>query len=141
MARLAGIEMNDNWKLAYALTRINGIGWKTSDKIMSDSKMDVAKRMRDLNPEDLALLTSKLDGYTTEGDLIRQIRSNIQRLKEIGTYRGGRHSRGLPVRGQRTRTNARTKRGKRKTVGAFKKEVLTKMAPGTDAKDGGKDGK
>ncbi|HWA52166.1 MAG TPA: 30S ribosomal protein S13 [Patescibacteria group bacterium] len=127
MARLAGIEMNDNLRLAYALTRINGIGWSKSEEIMKALKMDESKRLKDLGPDDFSVITTKLDEYTTEGDLVRQIRGNIARLREIGTYRGTRHAKALPVRGQRTRTNARTKRGKRKTVGAFKKEVLTKM--------------
>jgi small subunit ribosomal protein S13 len=127
MARLAGIEMNDKDRVAYALTRINGIGWSSAIEIMNLIKMDQAKRMSELTTEELALLAAKLDEYTTEGDLVRKIRSDIQRLREIGAYRGIRHARGLPVRGQRTKTNARTKRGKRKTVGAFKKEALTKM--------------
>jgi small subunit ribosomal protein S13 len=139
MARLAGIEMNDNWRLAYALTRINGIGWNLSDKIMADLKMDTTKRLKDLGPDDFSKLTENLDQYAIEGDLVRKVRSDIQRLRDIGAYRGVRHSRGLPARGQRTRTNARTKRGKRKTVGAFKKEVLTKM--GTGAKEESKDAK
>src|SRR5579859_5666705 len=130
MARLAGIEMKDKDRLVYALTRINGIGWPKAEEIMKALKLDESKRMADLNPEELASVTAKLDEYVTEGDLVRKVRSDIQRLRDIGTYRGLRHARGLPVRGQRTRTNARTKRGKRKTVGAFKKEVLTKMAPG-----------
>lgn len=137
MARLAGIEMNDNWRVIYALTRINGIGWSLSKKIVVDLKLDEHKRMKDFTPEELATITAKLEEYPIEGDLVRQIRGNIQRLREIGTYRGLRHARSLPVRGQRTRTNARTKRGKRKTIGAFKKEALTKMAAG--AKEESKD--
>ena len=140
MARLAGIEMNDKWKLEYALTRINGIGWSLATKIVTDLKIDDSKRIADLSAEDLAGVAGKLDKYPIEGDLIRRIRGNIQRLRDIGTYRGIRHARGLPVRGQRTRTNARTKRGKRKTVGAFKKEVLAKTAQ-VAAKEGAKDGK
>lgn len=139
MARLAGIEMNDKDRLIYALTRINGIGWSLSEKIMADLKIDSSTRMKDLSPEDLAKITTQLDEYTTEGDLSRKIRSDIQRLRNIGTYRGLRHSHNLPVRGQRTRTNARTKRGKRKTIGAFKKETLTKMQ--TNQKEEPKDAK
>jgi small subunit ribosomal protein S13 len=140
MARLAGIEMNDNWRLVYSLTRINGVGWSMADKIMNDLKMDTSKRLKDLSSDDLAKIANELEKYATEGDLNRKIRSDIQRLRDIGSYRGVRHTRGLPSRGQRTRTNARTKRGKRKTVGAFKKEVLTKMST-PDAKEGGKDAK
>ena len=124
MARLSGVELNDRWKLDYALTRLKGIGWTLSEKLLADLKFDGHKRLSELSAEDLAKLTAKLDEYTIEGDLIRQIRGNIARLQSIGAYRGVRHSRGLPARGQRTRRNARTKRGKRKTVGAFKKEAL-----------------
>lgn len=130
MARLAGIEMNDKWKVDYALTRIHGIGWSTAEKILSKLKVDSSKRFSDLDPNDLARITTELEGYPIEGDLARKVRSDIQRLRDIGSYRGVRHARGLPVRGQKTRTNARTKRGKRKTVGAFKKEVLSKMTTG-----------
>lgn len=138
MARLAGIEMNDNWRVIYALTRIHGIGWKLSTDIMHDLKMDEATRLKELGNEELAKITNKLDEYTIEGDLTRKIRGDIQRLREIGAYRGTRHAKGLPARGQRTRTNARTKRGKRKTVGAFKKEVLTKMTTNAKEEDGKK---
>ncbi|SRR5258708_2430835 len=124
MARLAGIEMNDKWRLAYALTRINGIGWSLSDKIMTELKIDQSKRLSEVSADDFSRITTVLEKYSIEGDKVRQVRSDIQRLRDIGSYRGVRHSRGLPSRGQRTKTNARTKRGKRKTVGAFKKEVL-----------------
>jgi len=139
MARLAGIEMNDNWRLVYALTRINGVGWTRAEKIVTGLKIDPAKRLREIGPEEMTAITNELEAFPIEGDLVRNVRSNIQRLREIGTYRGLRHARGLPVRGQRTKTNARTKRGKRKTVGAFKKEVLAKTAQtaqkeGTNAK-------
>lgn len=137
MARLAGIEMNDNDRVIYALTRINGIGWPIARKIMNKLKMDESKRIKELGPDDLTLISTELEKFVVEGDLIRQIRTNIQRLKEIGSYRGIRHNKSLPVRGQRTKTNARTKRGKRKTIGAFKKEVLAKTAV-TAQKEGGK---
>ncbi len=140
MARLAGIEMNDNHRVVYALTRINGVGWPRAQKIMTELKMDESKRMKELGPDDLTAITSKLDEFPIEGDLVRKIRSDIQRLKEIGSYRGTRHNRSLPVRGQRTKTNARTKRGKRKTIGAFKKDVLSKQ-PTVAPKEGAKDAK
>ncbi len=138
MARIAGLEMKDQDRVVYALTRINGIGWPMAHKIMTAVKMDEAKRIKELGPEELTALTNELDGYTTEGDLVRQIRSNIQRLRDIGSYRGSRHAHGLPVRGQRTKTNARTKRGKRKTVGAFKKEVLATKAQAATKEESGK---
>lgn len=134
MARIAGLELQDNWKVDYALTRIRGVGWSSSKQILDGLKIDSTKRVSDLSPDDLAKIGAKLEDYTIEGDLERVIRGNISRLQSIGSFRGIRHSRSLPVRGQRTRTNARTKRGKRKTVGAFKKEVLTKQQ--TDAKVG-----
>ncbi len=127
MARLSGVELSDNWKVDYALTRIKGIGWKKAMAILSELKMESSKRVKDLTGEELAKITAKAEESPIEGELVRKVRGDIQRLRNIGSYRGVRHGRGLPVRGQRTRTNARTKRGKRKTVGAFKKEVLTKM--------------
>jgi small subunit ribosomal protein S13 len=129
MARISGIELQDNWKADFALTRIKGIGWPLSRKVMKDSKVDSKKRVKDLSADDIAKITAQLENYTTEGELIRTVRGNIQRLQAIGSYRGLRHGKNLPSRGQRTKTNARTKRGKRKTVGAFKKEALAKMAP------------
>lgn len=128
MARLVGIELQDNWKVDYALTRIKGIGWTTSKKILSDTKLGSDKRVSDLSADDIAKITTALEAFPTEGDLLRVVRNNVQRLKVTGTYRGKRHAHGLPVRGQRTKSNARTKRGKRRTVGAFKKDMLTKMS-------------
>ncbi len=127
MARIAGIELVDNWRVDYALTRIKGIGWSLSKSILASLKIDPSKRLTDVSPEELAKISTKLDEYSIEGELARTVRGNISRLQTIGSYRGLRHAKNLPARGQRTRTNARTKRGKRKTVGAFKKAVLTQM--------------
>lgn len=127
MARIAGVELNDNWKVDFALTRIRGIGWSLSKKLMDELKLDSTKRVSQLTSDEIAKISSGLEKYPTEGELVRVVRGNIQRLSAIGSYRGMRHTKNLPVRGQRTKTNARTKRGKRKTVGAFKKEVLTKL--------------
>ncbi len=127
MARIVGVELNDNWKLDFALTRIKGIGWNTSWKILSELGIPFKKLVGDLTSEELNKISSKLENFTIEGDLVRKVKEDITRLKQIGSYRGMRHSRLLPVRGQRTRHNARTKRGKRKTVGAFRKEMLAKM--------------
>jgi small subunit ribosomal protein S13 len=132
MARLSGVELNDNWKLDYALTRIKGIGWTLSEKVLADLKYAKTTRVSDLSNEELSKLANAVEAYPIEGDLIRLVRGNVGRLQTIGAYRGVRHSRGLPTRGQRTRRNARTKRGKRKTVGAFKKEELAKQT--TDKK-------
>ena len=127
MARIAGIDLQDNWKVDYALTNIKGLGWTLSGKIMEAAKIDHAKRVSDLTADEVAKIGTELEKYSIEGDLVRDVRGNVQRLQVIGSYRGARHSHNLPSRGQRTRTNGRTKRGKRKTVGAFKKEMLSKM--------------
>lgn len=130
MARISGVELQNKWRVDFALTRIKGIGWTLSKKILDGLKVDPSKRVSDLTGEDLSKITTRVEEYPVEGELARKVRGDIQRLRDISSYRGVRHSRGLPVRGQRTRTNARTKRGKRKTVGAFKKEALTKMTQG-----------
>jgi small subunit ribosomal protein S13 len=130
MSRIAGVDLQDNWKVDFALTKIKGLGWSLSRDVMKNAKIDSKKRVSDLTADEIAKISTELEKYSIEGDLIRTIRGNIQRLQVIGSYRGVRHTKGLPVRGQRTRTNARTKRGKRKTVGAFKKEMLTKMTAG-----------
>jgi len=126
MARIAGVELQDNWKVDYALTKIKGIGWSLSKSILKSAGIDTVKRVSDLTSKDVSKITSKLDKYAVEGELLRQIRTNITRLKTTKSYRGVRHANGLPSRGQRTKSNARTKRGKRKTVGAYKKEALAK---------------
>jgi len=127
MARIAGIDLKDNWRVDYALTHVKGIGWSRSEKILKDTKIKPETRVSKLSTEDLSLINSQLDGIMVEGDLIRKVRENVQRLKAIHAYRGIRHNRGLPARGQRTKSNARTKRGKRRTVGAFRKEELAKQ--------------
>jgi small subunit ribosomal protein S13 len=96
--------------------------------------IDSKKRTSELTSDEISKVSTELEKYQIEGDLVRSVRENVQRLQVIGSYRGVRHTRGLPVRGQRTRTNARTKRGKRKTVGAFKKELLSKISAGKDEK-------
>ncbi len=131
MARISGIELNDKWRIDYALTRIKGIGWAMSTKLLEALKFDVSRRVKDFTPEEINTITGKVEEFPTEGDLVRRVKSNINRLQAIGSYRGIRHTKGLPVRGQRTKTNARTKRGKRKTVGAFKKEALAKAKTAT----------
>ncbi len=132
MARIAGIELQDKWKVDYALTNIKGIGWALSEKILDSVGIKNTKRISDLSSEDIAKIASELEKHSTEGDLARNVRTNIQRLQQIGSYRGTRHQKGLPARGQRTR------RGKRKTVGAFKKEQLVKQKQ-TQQQKGGKE--
>lgn len=127
MARLSGIDLPDNKKIDYSLTLIFGVGWKLSRDILKQTGVDSAKRTKDLTEHEVNAISKALETYVVEGDLRREVRQNIQRLRDISSYRGSRHSKGLPLYGQRTRSNARTKRGKRKTVGAFKKEAITKQ--------------
>ena len=133
MARISGIDLKDAWRVDYALTNIKGIGWTLSKKILLSLKIDSRKRVSDLSGSEITKVTSELEKYLTEGELARVVRSNVARLKQTGSYRGTRHTKALSARGQRTRRNARTKRGKRKTVGAFKKEMLSKMQQQTKA--------
>ena len=122
MPRIAGIDLPRDKRVEIALTYIYGIGRTTAMKIIAQTGIDPATRMRDITEDEAARLREVIEkGYTIEGDKRREVQTNIQRLIEIGTYRGMRHRRGLPVRGQRTRTNARTRKGKRKTVAGKKK--------------------
>ena len=121
MARIKNVELPKEKRTEIGLTYIYGIGRSTATKICADAKVDPSKRIKDLTPEDEAALRKEVDKYTTEGDLRREVALNIKRLTEIGCYRGLRHRRGLPVRGQRTKTNARTRKGPRKLVSKSKK--------------------
>jgi len=125
MAIIAGVNIPDNQRLEIALTAIYGIGRTTSKKIVGDLGMGDTTRARDLTDEDLARVRSAVErtGLLIEGDLRRETQLNIRRLTDIQTFRGVRHRRGLPVRGQRTKTNARTKRGRRQTVAGRKRVV------------------
>lgn len=128
MARLFGIILPDNKRTDYALTLLYGIGWSLAEKVLDQAKVDPSKRVRDLSEADLKKITALIEKtYRVEGDLREELNTNIKTLRDMGSYRGSRHMRGLPARGQRTKSNARTKRGKRKTVGALKKEVWAKM--------------
>jgi len=124
VARIAGVDIPNNKRVEIALTYIFGIGPTTSKQIVHDSRLNAQTRVKDLTEEEVNRLREIIDrDYKVEGDLRREVAMNIKRLTEIGCYRGVRHRRGLPVHGQRTRTNARTKRGTRRTVGAHKKAV------------------
>lgn len=117
MARVAGIDIPDGQRLDYSLRRIYGIGPVIAKDLVIKAAVDGNPRVRDLSEEQLALIREVIDReYKVEGDLRREVNGNIRRLIDIGSYRGQRHRRGLPLRGQRTKTNARTKRGARKTV-------------------------
>lgn len=127
MVRLGGQNLKDNNRIEFALTSIYGIGWKRSADILKQTRIKPETKVGDLSDENIQSLQAVLSTYKVEGDLREEINSSIKRLGEIGSYRGMRHYRGLPARGQRTRSNGRTRRGKKKTVGSFKKEDLAKM--------------
>ena len=122
MARIAGVDIPNEKCVGISLTYIYGIGRTTAKKILAETKIDEAIRVKNLTDEQLTAIRNEVAKYHTEGDLRREVALNIKRLTEIGCYRGIRHKRGLPVHGQRTRTNARTRKGKRKTL-ANKKEA------------------
>ncbi|KKQ75073.1 MAG: 30S ribosomal protein S11 [Candidatus Woesebacteria bacterium GW2011_GWB1_38_5] len=107
MARISGQELSEKDRVLYALTKIKGIGMSLSHKIMKDAGISEDKRMRDMSPEDISKITEAVEKYPVEGDLVRRVRGNITRLQQTGSYRGSRHSKNLPSRGQRTRHNAR----------------------------------
>jgi small subunit ribosomal protein S13 len=116
MARIEGVDLPRNKRVVIALTYIYGIGRTRSDEILEATGIDPSIRVRDLTEDEVSLLRNAVSDYTTEGDLRREVQLNIKRLQEIQSYRGLRHRNNLPVRGQRTKTNARTRRGKPKTV-------------------------
>jgi small subunit ribosomal protein S13 len=117
VARIAGVDLPKNKRTEIALTYIYGIGKTSSQQILDQAGINPDVRVKDLTEEDATRLRVIIDrDYKVEGDLRREVTQNVKRLQEIGSYRGLRHRRGLPVRGQRTRTNARTKRGSRRTV-------------------------
>ena len=127
MARIAGVDIPQQKRAVIALTYIHGIGNTTAEKIVKNANIDPNKRTKDLSEEEVARLRQVVDRMASakdiliEGDLRREVATNIKRLTEIGSYRGQRHRRGLPVRGQRTRTNARSRRGPKRAVAGKKK--------------------
>ena len=122
MARIAGVDLPRDKRVEIGLTYIFGIGPTTAKKIVAETSVNPDQRVRDLSEDEVNRLRELIDRtYRVEGELRREVALNIKRLVEIGCYRGIRHRRGLPVHGQRTKTNARTKRGAKKTVGARKK--------------------
>ncbi|MFB0526603.1 MAG: 30S ribosomal protein S13 [bacterium] len=124
MARIAGVEIPSQKRVEIGLTYIYGIGRSSSNEILHEAGVKPDTRVKDLTESEInAIQTIIQKNFRVEGELRRIVQGNIKRLIDIGSYRGLRHRRGLPVRGQRTRTNARTKRGRRKTVGTVKKEV------------------
>ena len=125
--RISGINLPDEKRVDIGLTYLFGVGRNNVYDILKRAEVDASKRMKTLSEDELGRLQKVLETYRLEGDLRVEIQGNIKRLKEIGAYRGIRHSKSLPSRGQRTKSNARTKRGKRVTIGAIKKEVAAKM--------------
>lgn len=123
MARVLGVDIPNNKRIEVALTYIYGIGLSRSQDILSKANIDVNKRVKDLTEEELANIRNVANQYMLEGDLRREVAFNIKRLMEISSYRGIRHRRNLPVRGQRTKSNARTRKGPRKTVANKKIEA------------------
>ncbi|MBI1982506.1 MAG: 30S ribosomal protein S13 [Candidatus Levybacteria bacterium] len=131
--RIAGVNIPDEKRIDIALTYLYGIGRNNVFDVLKKAQVEGDKRVKSLSEDEQKRIQKALEEYKLEGDLKVEIASNVKRLKETGSYRGMRHAKNLPVRGQRTRSNARTKRGKRVTIGAIKKEVAQKM--GLIAKD------
>lgn len=127
MARLLGVEIPDNKKVVIALTYVFGIGRVSAEKIVKHAGVKGDKKVKDLNEEELGKIAGFIQkNIMVEGDLKKEIAENIRRLQEIGSYRGYRHKHSLPVRGQRTRSNARTRKGPRKTVGVIRDKTARK---------------
>lgn len=127
MARVAGVNIPDNKQIQYSLTYIYGIGLVTAQKVLAAVDIDPTVRVKDLNDTELTKIRDQInETLTVEGELQRIVTTNIKRLKEINSYRGLRHKANLPSRGQRTRTNARTRRGKRIAIGGAQPKAATK---------------
>ena len=135
MPRIAGVDIPEKKRIDIALTSIYGLGRANVKGVLEVAEVNAAKRVHELTTEEVSRLQKAVEKVKVEGDLRKNIAQNVTRLREIGSYRGTRHSKGLPVRGQRTKTNARTKRGKRVTIGALKKEALSKVEAAKKEKD------
>ncbi len=123
MARITGVNVPNDKRVEIGLTYIFGIGLTTSQKIIAGAKVNRDTRVKDLTEEELEKIRREIAKFKTEGDLRLEVSQNIKRLKDINSYRGTRHAKGLPVRGQSTKTNARTKKGKKVTMGSGKKDA------------------
>ena len=127
MARISGVTIPDNKQVQIALTYIYGVGPKTSENILTEARIDPTVRVKNLNDAEISKIQDIIsNNYTIEGELQRIVTGNIKRLRDVKAYRGLRHQASLPSRGQRTRTNARTRRGKKVTVGGTAKKAPTK---------------
>jgi len=127
MARIAGIDLPEKKRIDVGLTVIYGIGRVNVRNVLREAKIEPAKRVKDLTSEEVSRLQKTVEKLPIEGTLRKKVSQDIERLKSIRCYRGIRHIQSLPVRGQRTRSNARTKRGKRKTIGAIKKKDIARF--------------
>lgn len=125
--RIIGVTIPDQKRIDIALTYLYGVGRSNVKEVLREANIDFAKKASVLTEEEINRIQKALEKHKIEGDLRNEVQGNIRRLKDIGSYRGMRHSHNLPVRGQRTRSNARTKRGKRVTIGAIKKDVAVRM--------------
>lgn len=132
--RIAGITIPVEKRVDIALTYLYGIGRSNVKNVLKAANLDGSIRVKDLSEDDQKRITKALETIKVEGDLRTEVSGNIRRLRDAGAYRGMRHSRNLPARGQRTKSNARTKRGKRMTIGAIKKEMAAKMEASAKAK-------
>ncbi|MFN3813192.1 MAG: 30S ribosomal protein S13 [Aquificaceae bacterium] len=125
MARIAGVDLPDNKRLEVALTYLYGVGWSRAREICNGTGIPYVKKLGELTPDELNTIRKYIEqNYKVEGDLRREVQMNIKKLIDMGCYRGIRHARGLPVRGQQTKTNSRTRKGKKKTVGGTKKKIV-----------------
>lgn len=137
MPRIAGLELQEHKRIDIALTYLYGVGRSNVISLLKKADISGSKRVKELTEEEIGRIQKIVDKeYKVEGDLKIEVSDNIKRLREIGSYRGLRHAKNLPVRGQRTRSNARTKRGKRQTVGALRKETRAKLDQGPTSKEG-----
>ena len=125
--RISGVTIPDDKRVDIALSYLYGVGRNNAKVVLASAKVSGSIRVKDLSDSEQKAIAKVLETYKLEGDLRAEVTGNIKRLKDIGSYRGSRHSKSLPSRGQRTRSNARTKRGKRVTIGAIKKEVAAKI--------------
>lgn len=130
--RISGMNLPDEKRIDIGLTYLYGIGRRNVVDILKKAEVDGSKRIKTLSEEEQKRIQKALETHKLEGDLRIEVQGNIKRLKEIGSYRGIRHSKNLPSRGQRTKSNARTKRGKRVTIGAIKKEMAVKLGLTTE---------
>lgn len=141
MPRIANMDLDNNKRVDIALTKLYGVGRKNVVGLLNIAKVEAFKRVKDLTEEEINKIQKAIDTVKVEGDLRGEVHASINALKQIGSYRGYRHSHNLPVRGQRTKSNGRTKKGKRVTIGAIRKEMAEKLGLSAKPADGAGDKK